>query len=78
MCDCYVRIIAYVLGFITNGEWNSNCTKGNTRSLSVFQIQSDVRSKYSRMSEKRMLKMITSQHKSLYANITKYNVILCD
>ena len=73
MCDCYVHVLKIIVyaGFVTNGEWNSNRTKGNTRPLSVFQIRSDVHSKYSRMGEKRMLKMITPQCKSLYF-ITKY------
>lgn len=50
-------------GFVTNGEWNSNRTKGNTRPLSVLQIRSDVRSKYGRMSEKRMSGMLESDRK---------------
>ena len=44
--------------------------------LSLFQIRSDVRSKYSRMSEKKMLKMITPQCRSLYVNITKYKLLI--
>ncbi|XP_065892094.1 uncharacterized protein [Dysidea avara] len=48
-----------VAGFTTDGEWNSLRTKGNSRPLSVFQIRADARSKYSHMSVKRMVEMIT-------------------
>ena len=46
------------LGFVTDGEWNSLRTKGNTRPLSVLQIRADVRAKYSRMGFKTMSGMI--------------------
>ena len=49
------------VGFTTDGEWNSLRTKGYSRPLSVFQIRSDARSKFSRMSLKRMIAMITPQ-----------------
>ena len=48
-----------LVGFTSDGEWNSLRTKGNSRPLSVFQIRADVRSKYSHMSMKRMVEMIT-------------------
>ncbi|XP_065889311.1 uncharacterized protein [Dysidea avara] len=48
-----------VAGFTSDGEWNSLRTKGNSRPLSVFQIRADVRSKYTHMSMKRMIEMIT-------------------
>ncbi|XP_065893229.1 uncharacterized protein [Dysidea avara] len=47
-----------VAGFVTDGEWNSLRTKGNTRPLSVLQIRADVRAKYSRMGFKTMSGMI--------------------
>ena len=47
------------LGFVTDGEWNSLRTKGNTRPLSVLQIRADVRTKYSHMSLKKMTGMLT-------------------
>ena len=46
------------LGFVTDGEWNSLRTKGNTRPLSVLQIRADVRTKYSHMSLKKMTGML--------------------
>ena len=45
------------LGFVTDGEWNSLRTKGNTKPLSVLQICADVRTKYSHMSLKKMTGM---------------------
>ena len=47
------------LGFVTDGEWNSLCTKGNTRPLSVLQIRADVRTKYSHMRLKKITGMLT-------------------
>ena len=38
------------LGFVSNGEHNSLCIKGQTRPLHIFQIRSDVRAKMSRTS----------------------------
>ncbi|XP_064390678.1 uncharacterized protein LOC135338466 [Halichondria panicea] len=49
-----------VEGFVSNGEYNVFRHKGYTRPLSVFQIQSQARKKYSSMSVKRMKEMITS------------------
>ena len=46
------------LGFVTDGEWNSLHTKGNTGPLSALQIQADVRAKYSWMSFKNMSRML--------------------
>ena len=51
--------IIILLGFTTDGEWNSLRTKGNTRPLSVFQIRANVRAKYSHISLKKLLRMIT-------------------
>ena len=55
-------------GLVTNGEWNSLRTAGNTRPLSVFQIRSNVRSKYSRMGETKLMKMLTPVCKYTYAH----------
>ena len=52
-------LILLILGFTTDGEWNSLQTKGNTRPLSIFQIRSDSRDKFSHMGLKKMIKMIT-------------------
>ncbi len=40
-----------VVGFCSDGEFNSLRNRGYTRPLSVFAIRSDVRSKYARMSQ---------------------------
>lgn len=56
MCASPIRII---IGFATNGEWNSLRTKGNTRPISVLQIRSNVRAKYSRMNLKKLIGMLT-------------------
>ena len=49
------------VGFTTDSEWNLLRTKGYSRPLSIFQICADVRSKFSHMSLKRMIAMITPQ-----------------
>ena len=46
-------------GFVSDGEFNYLRTKGYTRPLSVIQIRSDVRRKYSRMSHTALLSMLT-------------------
>jgi hypothetical protein len=48
-----------VAGFTTNGEWNSLHQRGNTRPLSVLQLRSIARSKYSRMGYQTMMNMLT-------------------
>lgn len=48
-----------LLGFVTDGKWNSLRTKGNSRPLSVLQIRADVRMKYSHMNLKKMAGMLT-------------------
>lgn len=51
----------YFLGFVSNREYNSMRVKGYTRPLSVLQIRSEARKKYSSMGFKSMLKMVTPQ-----------------
>ena len=53
---CYVAV-----GFTTDGEWNSLYTKAYSRPLSIFHICADVKYKFSCMSLKRMIAMITPQ-----------------
>ena len=53
-----------ILGFTSNGEHNSIRNRGYTRPLSVFQIRSDLRSKYSRMSERALADMLTPTSKN--------------
>ncbi|XP_065887166.1 uncharacterized protein [Dysidea avara] len=48
-----------VAGFTTDGEWNSLRSKGNTRPLSVFQVLSDARRKYSRTGLQTMIGMLS-------------------
>ena len=46
-------------GLTANGGWNSLRTKGNTRPLSILQLRSEARAKYSRLGFKRMMNMLT-------------------
>ena len=54
-----------MVGFVSNGEYNVFRHKGYTRPLSVFQIQSQARKKYSTTSEKKMKEMFTTIGKTL-------------
>ena len=51
------------LGFVSDGEFNYLRMKGYTRPLSVLQIRADVRRKYSRLSPKKLLAMLTPNSK---------------
>ncbi len=53
----------YIIGFSSNGEFNSMRATGYTRPLSVLSIRSTVRAKYGRLSEKTMLAMLTPKGK---------------
>ncbi len=48
-----------LLGFCSDGEFNSMRNRGYTRPISVFLIRSQVRAKYARLSESTMLAMLT-------------------
>lgn len=48
-----------LIGFCSNGEFNSMRNRGYTRPISVFLIRSQVRAKYARLSESTMLAMLT-------------------
>jgi len=48
-----------LIGFCSDGEFNSLRNRGYTRPLSVFAIRSDVRSKYARMREGTMKAMLS-------------------
>ena len=61
-------------GFVSNGEYNSMRVKGYTRPLSVLQIRSQARKKYSRMGFKTMLEMVTPQ--SMFS-VTQYYCNTC-
>ena len=53
--------LVFVVGFCSDGEFNSLRNRGYTRPLSLFAVRSDVRSKYSRMSISTMKAMLTSK-----------------
>ncbi len=59
-------ITIIIIGFVSNGEFNYLRTKGYTRPLSVLQIRSIVRKKYSKIK------------KNLFFQCTHQNVILID
>ena len=64
-----------IIGFTTDGEWNSLCSKGNTRPLSVFQILSNARRKYAQKKQQTMIEMLSPLRKYACLNniiIVKY------
>ena len=50
---------AHLNRFCLNGEYNSMRVKGYTRPLSVIQIRSDAKRKYSSLGVKSMIEMLT-------------------
>ncbi len=46
-------------GVVTDGDWNTLRSKGCTRPLSIFEIRSDMRNKYSRTSIGTLTNMLT-------------------
>ena len=62
-----VLTLNFLIGCVTNGEFNSLRCRGSGRPLSVLQIRADVRNEYSKRSKKAMLKMITPKR-----NLTDY------
>ena len=46
-------------GFVSNGEHNELRATGYTRPVSVLKIKASVKTKYSRMSAKKLFMMIT-------------------
>ena len=63
-----------ILGFTTDGEWNSLRTKGNTRPLSVFQILSNARRKYAQKKQQTMIEMLSPLRK--YACLIMQYIVL--
>ena len=51
--------IVYEIGFVSDGEFNYMRSKGYTRPLSVLQIRSNARNKYSKKAKATMLSMLT-------------------
>lgn len=56
-----VLLLTLISGFTSNGEHNSIRNRGYTRPLTVLQIRSDIRTKYSRLSETALTEMLTPQ-----------------
>lgn len=65
LCSCSI-ILHPLLGFTTNGEWNSLRAHDNTRPLSVLQLRSIARSKYCHMGYQKMMGMITPRGKVVH------------
>ena len=61
------------LGFVSNGEFNFLRTKGYTRPLSVLQIRSNVRKKYSQIGFRALLSMLTPKCKMILCFSINYN-----
>ena len=72
--------IHLMLGFCSDGEFNSLRNQGYTRPLSVLRIMSDVRSKYSRGKKNRMTSMLTPTRMStgLVCCVLQILVTICD
>ena len=70
-----VHVYVYLLGFSSDGEYNSMRNKGYTRPLSVLQIRSTIRAKYSRLSKKVMLEMLTTKRNSLGQVHVRFSLI---
>ena len=54
-----------VIGFVCNGEFNYLRSKGYTRPVSVLQIRSQVRKKYSKMRQDTMIAMLSPRSKAI-------------
>ncbi len=65
----------YLLGLSSDGEYNSMITKGYTRPLSWLQIRSTIRAKYSRLSKKVMLEMLTPKRNLLGQVHVRFSLI---
>ena len=61
---------------MTNGEWNTLRSKGNTRPLSIFELRSNARNKYNRKSIKVMLGMLTPKGYTIQC-MYMYECTLC-
>lgn len=76
----YISFIVYkFVGLVTDGEFNSLRAKGATRPLSVLQIKTDCRKKFSKLSTSTMQAMITItgklEEKKVYVEATMLNPI---
>lgn len=59
ICVVHIQCIMYLLGCVTNGEFNHLRACGYQRPVSVLKIRADARSKYSRKGEATLLAMLT-------------------
>lgn len=56
-----IPIIIIIIGFTSNGEFNSLRWKGNTRPLTVLQVRSEARSKYKNKGFRTLSDMLTPE-----------------
>lgn len=54
------------LGFVSNGEYNVFRAKGYSRPLSILQLRSMARNKYSTMGVKKMMAMLTPKGMNMH------------
>ena len=59
----------YSVDFVSNGEFNYLRSRGYTHPLSILQIRTNARNKYSRMPQSVMLNMISPRGNSSICNI---------
>lgn len=53
----------FIVGLVTNGEFNSFRAHGYKRPVSILKIRADVRAKYSSKGEAALLAMLTPKRK---------------
>lgn len=58
-CNVVISIVLSKIGFATDGEFNSFRVHGYKRPISIFQIKSNARAKYSLKGESSLLAMLT-------------------
>lgn len=63
LLNTHVPSSTAITGFVSNGEFNYMRTKAYTRPLSVLQIRTDVRNKYSKIKQDRLKDMLTPKGK---------------
>ena len=54
-----------LIGFTSNGEFNYLRMRGNSRPLSIIQIRQDVRNKYNKLGQKKLIDMLTPISKKM-------------
>jgi hypothetical protein len=66
-----------ILGFCSNGEYNSMRSKGENRPVSIFQIRSVARKKFSNLGIKTMKEMLTPKGIRCFNTIHSYTRFDC-